>query len=199
MQLVTDQVKVLYRKAASSASRCFTNRRRHREVRRETGADTDLKALKGTHRTIFRGVPGIGDKTAALLLQKFDSIEDIYDRIGEVSPPKLQEKLRENESAARRSKELATIVTDAPVTLKPEECKIFNFDRSKVAALFRELEFFSLLNKLPESAPGLKHRRPLRRNRSHYPPPAGRYLPPGMNCPGTRRRLQVGKSAVFRY
>lgn len=155
MQLISDHVKVLYPKG-----RIFSESMLYDEaaviakygVRPEQIAD--LKALTGDISDNIPGVPGIGDKTAAGLLQKFKTIEDIYDRIEKVAPPKLQEKLRANEALARRSKELATIVTDVPVTLKPDECRTSNFDRSQVTELFRELEFFSLLNKLPEAAAG---------------------------------------------
>ncbi|MBM4448978.1 MAG: DNA polymerase I, partial [Chloroflexi bacterium] len=63
---------------------------------------------------------------------------------------KLQEKLRQNEAAARQSKQLATIVTEAPVALKLEDCRTEKYDRQAVNELFRELEFVSLRSRLPE-------------------------------------------------
>ncbi|GAH87699.1 unnamed protein product, partial [marine sediment metagenome] len=69
----------------------------------------------------------------------------------EVTPPRVQKILRENEAVARQSKELATIVTETPVTLELDECcRVSQYDRNRVAELFRELEFSSLLPKLPE-------------------------------------------------
>ena len=64
---------------------------------------------------------------------------------------KLQTILRENEAIARQSKELATIVTQTPVTLKLDECQAGQYDRNRVSELFRELEFVSLLPKLPQT------------------------------------------------
>ncbi|PIU55799.1 MAG: DNA polymerase I, partial [Chloroflexi bacterium CG07_land_8_20_14_0_80_51_10] len=109
----------------------------------------DLKGLKGDPSDNIPGVPGIGDKTALKLIEEFSSIEGIYQRIDEVAPLKVQETLRDNEQAARQSKELATIVTDVPVSLDLAACQVGGYNRDKVVELFRELEFSSLLGKLP--------------------------------------------------
>ncbi|MDY6912588.1 MAG: 5'-3' exonuclease H3TH domain-containing protein, partial [Chloroflexota bacterium] len=112
---------------------------------------TDLKGLKGDPSDNIPGVPGIGEKTALKLLSEFGTIEGIYQRIDEVTPVKLQEKLRDNEEAAKQSKELATIVTEVPVSLDHVACCVSDYDRESVIELFRNLEFFSLLGKLPEA------------------------------------------------
>ncbi|MBN1367663.1 MAG: DNA polymerase I [Dehalococcoidales bacterium] len=151
MQLVSPGVKVLYPKPRKS----FSDTMLYDEaaVVEKYGVKpeqiADLKALQGDTSDNIPGVPGIGPKTALSLLQKFVSIDDIYNRIDEVMPPKLKEKLILNEAIARRSKELTTIVRDVPVKLDLNACRITNFDRSQVSELFREMEFFSLLNKLP--------------------------------------------------
>src|SRR3989338_4814315 len=67
-------------------------------------------------------------------------------------PPKLQVLLRDNEAVARQSRKLATIDTRAPVRLNQDECLVRHYDRNRVIQLFRELEFFSLLERLPETA-----------------------------------------------
>jgi len=79
-------------------------------------------------------------------------VEQIYEHLDEVTPAKLQALLRENEAIARQSKVLTTIVTKAPVTLNLQETHASHFNRNRVADIFRELEFSSLLNKLPEAA-----------------------------------------------
>lgn len=111
---------------------------------------TDLKGLKGDPSDNIPGVPGIGEKTAVRLINQFGSLEEIYAYIDRVSPPKLQSLLKQNEAIARQSKELATIVTDVPLTLHLEDCRVSHYDRQQVAELFRRLEFFSLLPKLPD-------------------------------------------------
>ena len=110
----------------------------------------DLKALKGDTSDNIPGVPGVGDKTAVKLHNLFDHIENIYEYLWQVSPPKLQEALRAHEAQARRSKELARIVCDCPVTLDLDRCRVGDYQRERVVELFRELEFRSLLPRLPE-------------------------------------------------
>lgn len=112
----------------------------------------DLKGLKGDPSDNIPGVPGIGEKTAQKLLQEFGSIEEIYRRIDDVNPPRVREILRANEEAARQSKKLATIIADVPITLESLACRVGGYNREKVIDLFRELEFFSLLDKLGRAA-----------------------------------------------
>ena len=156
MQLVSPKVGVLYPKPRRS----FSDAMLYDEaavsqkygVRPEQIAD--FKALMGDPSDNIPGVTGIGQKTATRLLQQFGSIDNLYQHIDEVTPAKLQALLRENEAIARQSKELTTIVTQAPVALNLDDCQISQYDRNKVTELFRELEFFSLLPKLPEAEGG---------------------------------------------
>ena len=152
MQLVNDKVKVMYPRPRGSFSDAdlydATAVLAKYDIKPEHIAD--YKALKGDPSDNIPGVKGIGEKTAVKLIQQFGSIKQIYEHLNEVTPPKLQTLLRENESVARQSKELTTIVTKAPIALNLQEAQASHFNRSKVADLFRELEFVSLLNKLPE-------------------------------------------------
>ncbi|MDY6916584.1 MAG: 5'-3' exonuclease H3TH domain-containing protein [Chloroflexota bacterium] len=108
----------------------------------------DLKGLKGDPSDNIPGVSGVGEKTAAKLIQQFGSVEGLYRHIDEVSPAKLQQRLRESEDAAVQSKRLATIDRDTPVTLDLGACAVAPFDRDRVVELLRELEFTRLLDKL---------------------------------------------------
>ena len=150
MQLVSPKVKVLYPKPRKS----FSDTMLYDEaaVTEKYGITAkqipDLKGLVGDPSDNIPGVRGIGDKTAVKLLQEFASIEKIYENLDKVTPPRAQAALKGNEADARRSKELATIVTDVPVTLNLEECRIDHFDHDTVAEMFRELEFTSLLPRL---------------------------------------------------
>jgi len=152
MQLVSPRVKILYPKPRGS----FSDTMLYDEaaVSQKYGVKpeniADLKALVGDPSDNIPGVPGIGPVAATKLIQQFGSVEEIYTHIDKVTPPKLQTLLRENEALARQSKELATIITRTPVTLNLEDCQASHYDRQKLAELFRELEFFSLLPKLPE-------------------------------------------------
>jgi DNA polymerase-1 len=151
MQLVSPHVKVLYPKAGKAFS--DTALFDEAAVKEKYGVDpehiTDFKALVGDPSDNIPGVPGIGEKTAVKLINEFGTMEDIYKRLDDVEPVKLRDMLRENEAAAFRSKELATIVTGTPVELNLDETRVTRFDRQQAAALFRELEFYSLLPRLP--------------------------------------------------
>jgi DNA polymerase-1 len=109
----------------------------------------DLKGLKGDPSDNIPGVAGIGEKTAVKLLQQFGSIEQIYAHIHDITPAKVQQALKDVENAYQ-SKRLATIVTDVPIDLDLDACAISAFDRPTVVALFRELEFNRMLDKLGE-------------------------------------------------
>jgi DNA polymerase-1 len=114
----------------------------------------DLKALAGDPSDNIPGIPGIGEKTAAKLLQQFDSLEAIYARIDEVTPEKLQTLLRDHKAHVLQNKELATIVTDVPISLNLDDCQVSSYDRQQVVELFRELGFAQLLSRLPEEIEG---------------------------------------------
>jgi DNA polymerase-1 len=152
MQLVSPKVKVLYPKPKGGFSNTvlYDGAAVSEKYGVKPEQITDLKGLAGDPSDNIPGVAGIGAKTAVKLIQQFGSIEQIYEHIDQVTPPKLQILLKENEAIARQSKELATIVTGTPVTLKLDDCRVSQYDRNKVTEFFRELEFASLLPKLPQ-------------------------------------------------
>jgi DNA polymerase-1 len=153
MQLVSPRVKVLYPKPGRSFSdtMLYDEATVMQKYSLKPAQVADFKALVGDPSDNIPGVRGVGEKTAVKLLQQFGSVEKIYEHLDEVTPQKLQTILRENEAIARQSKELATIVIKMPVTLDPDQCKAGQYDRNRVTELFRELEFASLLSKLPQT------------------------------------------------
>jgi len=152
MQLVSPKTKVLYPKPRKSFSdtTLYDEAAVSQKYGLKPGQIADLKGLMGDPSDNIPGVSGIGEKTAVKLLQQFGSVEEIYAHIDEVTPPKLQAILKQNEAIARQSKELATIVTQSPVTLNLDDCQFSRYDRKQVTELFRELGFSSLLTRLPE-------------------------------------------------
>ncbi len=109
---------------------------------------TDLRGLRGDASDNIPQIPGIGDKTAASLLQQYGDVENIFSSLATVEP-KLQKKLAGYEEQALKHKHLATIVCDLPVTLDLEQCRVQLRDRDKILSLFRELEFRSMVDRLP--------------------------------------------------
>jgi DNA polymerase-1 len=109
----------------------------------------DYKALKGDPTDNIPGIPGVGEKTAAKVVGQFGSLEAIYDRLDEVKPDKLREKLVEAREQVFASRELARIVRDLPISLDLEAARLSDYDRAEVVRLFREFEFRTLIDRLP--------------------------------------------------
>jgi DNA polymerase-1 len=107
----------------------------------------DYKALVGDKSDNIPGVPGIGEKTAASLLQKYDTLEGIYAHLEELKPG-VRAKLEQYREQAELSRKLARIVTDLQVSMDLEQARPQRFDPSRVEELFRELEFRTLMNRL---------------------------------------------------
>jgi DNA polymerase-1 len=108
----------------------------------------DFKGLVGDKSDNIPGVPGIGEKTASKLLTEYGDLDGVLAHIDDLTP-KEQRLLREMGDQARQSKYLGTIVLDAPVKLDLEASRAGQFNRDKVIALFRELEFRTLVDKIP--------------------------------------------------
>ena len=114
----------------------------------------EIKALEGDKSDNIPGVPRVGRKTAIKLLTEYGSIEGIYQHIDEVKPPGIQKSMRENEELALHCKMLTTIRRDVPVELNTDAARFGGFERGEVLTLMRELEFFSMVNRIPSGAEG---------------------------------------------
>lgn len=113
----------------------------------------DYKGLVGDTSDNIPGVKGVGEKTAKKLLADYGGdIEQIFAHIDELGP-KEQRLLRGKEEEARQSKYLATIVRNVPVQLDLEACRVGQVDHERAVALFRELEFRTLIDKIPGMTP----------------------------------------------
>lgn len=108
----------------------------------------DYKGLRGDPSDNIPGVYGIGDKTAKTLLQKYDSIENLYQHIEEVTPESVKKKLIENCENAVLSKRLATINTEVPFQVDLEDCRYSDFSRGNIKILFEKYNFKSLIRRL---------------------------------------------------
>ena len=113
----------------------------------------DLKALQGDSSDNIPGVPGVGAKTATILLQKYETLDGIYENIDEITGG-VHDKLVAGKDSAYLSKEIARIWTDAPVKFDPNATDINKLDRDKLRAMLEKLEFRSLLKNLPEGMQG---------------------------------------------
>ncbi|MGD2164715.1 MAG: DNA polymerase I [Anaerolineae bacterium] len=109
----------------------------------------DYKALMGDKSDNIPGVYGVGEKTATKLLKKYRTLDEVYAHLEEVST-RFRNRLEEGREEAFLSRELARIVRDAPVTLDLDACLVKTFDDEEVLDLFHELEFKTLIDRLPK-------------------------------------------------
>jgi DNA polymerase-1 len=157
LQLVTDRVRVLLtRKGVSDLQQYSPD-----GVRERFGFDPlllpDYKGLRGDASDNIPGVPGIGEKTASSLISQWGALENVYQHLDEVKPPRIANLLREHEEAAFHSRQMARIVTDLPVTMDFEACRYVDprtdaEKRERALKTIQELEFKSLLSRFQDGA-----------------------------------------------
>jgi DNA polymerase-1 len=115
----------------------------------------DFVALKGDTSDNIPGVPGVGDKTAAKLVNEYGSVEALVSRADELKG-KLGENVRAAGDRLALNKDLARIVTDLELGFTPGECEMGEWDPDQVRRVFNSLEFRSLFDRLQEAARGTK-------------------------------------------
>lgn len=108
----------------------------------------DLKSLKGDSSDNIPGVPGVGEKTGVELLQKYGTLDGIYENLWEIKDS-VRRKLEAGKDSAYMSKKIAELWTDAPVELDLEALDVTKLDTGRLKHLLTELEFKSLLRGLP--------------------------------------------------
>jgi len=107
----------------------------------------DYKAIVGDKSDNIPGVPGVGEKTAIALLEKFGTLDNIYRNIDKVEN-RWKNKLEQGKDSAYMSYDLAKIHTDLSIKLDLEKAKAHDFDSGKIEAFFQELEFRTLIKTL---------------------------------------------------
>lgn len=145
-QLATDKVtiRIPRTKGGKTETDCF-----NREKIKETyGLDPkqliEVKGLQGDSSDNIPGVPGIGEKTALSLIQKYGSIQNLYEQLekGEAEVKgKQKENLENNKELAELSRTLGTINLEVPIEDTLEQFKVEEWDKSKVYEMFKELNF----------------------------------------------------------
>lgn len=110
----------------------------------------DLKALKGDSSDNIPGVPGIGEKTAVDLLQKYETLDGVYENLWQLKDS-LRRKLEDGKASAYLSKTISEIWTDAPVELDWDVADVTDIDPVRLKTMLTQLEFRSLLRALPDN------------------------------------------------
>ena len=150
LQLVTDKTRLMTTRSGVENTILYDPARIRERFELVPGQMIDYKALKGDPTDNIPGVPGVGEKTAAKLIRDFGTLDALYQRLGEVKPDKLRDKLAEYRDQVFMGRSLSTIVRDLPVQFDLEAARLGDYDRETVIRLFREYEFRSLIERLPQ-------------------------------------------------
>ena len=151
LQLVSPHVRVLLQHHIQKQNLYDEAEVRRRYGGLEPGQVRYLKALCGDTSDNVPGIPGVGQKTAEKLLLAYGTLEGIYDHLDEL-PAKQRALLEEHRDLVFRGLELVTIVRDTPVQLDLDACRWGTYDRNEVVDVLKDLEFFSVIPRLPDGA-----------------------------------------------
>jgi DNA polymerase I len=149
MQLINDHIKVFTMKRGLTDAFIYDEKAVKERYGLEPSQMIDFKALRGDPSDNIPGVRGIGEKTTVELLQAFKTLDGVYKNINSKKiRDRVRELLMQYKDNAYMSKELATIRCDAKIDFDLERARFGGFDQEKLAKLFAELEFKSLLPRL---------------------------------------------------
>jgi DNA polymerase I len=149
MQLVNSGVKILRTGTGGAKADIFVDAKKVEEILGVPPEKViDLMALLGDTVDNIPGAKGIGEKGATELIQKYGSVESALDRAAEVTSKRYREALQQQVEQVKMSKQLAAIAMDVPLALDTEKLKVREPDVTRLAALYRELGFTSLLKEL---------------------------------------------------
>jgi DNA polymerase I len=152
LQLVTPRVRLMTTRSGVENTVIYDIARIDERFGLRPDQMIDYKALKGDPTDNIPGVPGVGEKTAAKLIREFGDLDSVFERLDEVKPDKLGDKLAEHRDQVFMGRELTTIVRDLPIEFDLESARLGDYDRDTVVRLFREYEFRTLIERLPPMA-----------------------------------------------
>src|SRR5690625_2927919 len=148
LQLVSDEVTVDLTRRGITDVDSYTPTFLEEKMEITPDQVIDLKALMGDNSDNIPGVPGVGIKTATKLLKKYKTLENIYANIDEISGKKLKENLLTFKEDVFLSKELVTINCHSPIEITLNDLQYKGYDADKVHALFQDLGFNSLIERI---------------------------------------------------
>ncbi len=148
LQLIDNNIKVFMPQRGKQPAQMFDRKLFLKKYSFEPRQLIDFKALAGDASDGIPGVKGIGPKTATKLIVQFGDLKSIYDNLDKIEQ-RGRLKLKSDKDNAFMSLQLAEIVTDVPIKFNLLKCKLLDYDKEKVIKLFEELEFRSLIKRLP--------------------------------------------------
>ena len=150
LQLIDEHVhvKLVITKAGQTSATLYTEEKFREEYGFEPKKLIDLKALMGDSSDNIPGVKGIGEKTAKALLEKFGSLDGVYENLEDPAiKPKQRENLVNYKDYAYLSYDLATIRPEAPIDFEPKDAIVQPYNRPELYKLFQRLEFVRLIDR----------------------------------------------------
>lgn len=150
LQLASDSTRVIITKKGITETDEYDKEKIIEDYGIEPKQFIELKGLMGDKSDNIPGVPGIGEKTGLKLLHEYGSMDNIYNNIDNVSGKKLKENLIEYKNQAYLSKKLGEIITYVPLDKELEDLKVKEANYPELKNVFEELEFKSLLKKIPD-------------------------------------------------
>ena len=151
LQLVDDQVVIRLAGQKLSEAIDYGPKEVKEKYQLEPSQLVDLKAMVGDKSDNIPGVAGVGEKTAVTLLQEYGDLDSIYEHLDDV-PPRFRTKLEAGKEDAELSRKLGRIVVEVPIDFNLESCRAAGYDRDRVVALFRDLEFRTLLDRVAKQS-----------------------------------------------
>jgi len=148
LQLIDDYTKVYFLKKGVKETILYDKNRVQERYGVSAPQLLDFKALIGDPSDNIPGVSSIGEKTATRLIQQFNNLENLYQKLP--SQEKLKTKLLEFQKQVFLNKTLVKLDKDVAIDFNLKECQRKEYNREKVIQLLKELEFQSLINRLPE-------------------------------------------------
>lgn len=155
-QLVNRQVRLYMPLRGLSEAKIFDSEGVEEKMGVKPEQIVDYKALVGDPSDNYPGVPGIGPKGAINLIERFGSLEKIYQSLGEIDNRILVDKLKSGKESALLSQRLATVVINVPLKFDLTKSRLPNFDRPEAIEVLKEFGFKSLIARISERREGKK-------------------------------------------
>src|SRR5438046_8389692 len=149
LQLVTESVEALVPRRGITDTFVYGPDQVRQRYGFEPPQLVDFKALRGDTSDNIPGVPGVGDKTAAKLIQDYVSVDALRERADEPPHGRLKTSLAANADKIRLGKRMVTIVREVPIDLELERARWTRYDYDKARRVFDHLEFRQLLTRFP--------------------------------------------------
>lgn len=153
LQLVNEKVKVYSAKRGISEVIIYDEEEIKKRYEITPSQIRDMLCLMGDSSDNIPGIPGVGEKTAIKLIQKFGSLENLIQHIEEVTPQEVREKIKAHLEKVIFNKQLVSLDTQAPIKIDIQDLEKKDIDKQNLRKIFSHLEFYRMLERFKEERP----------------------------------------------